>query len=198
MPLLRYRCPKCNGLFLVDPFGKCQNISRSGNICGYQMPFSYDLANRKLRAKWDKHSRPPYLPAISNHSWVNGTEAYRNDRMAICTHGTVSLNPDNGYLFLWHAPYGTSSIASVLYATAGTVVQANGIIMPVNSNLQNLHHHYGNWIKSWEVIGAGSNLVIEQPCDEHPQEYCVYGPEGWEYRFNPTISTTGTFYSGSY
>ena len=196
MPLFSYKCPKCHGFSLVDPFGKCLNVLRSGSICGYQMPFSYDLANRKLRARWDKHSRPPNLPVNSDYSWVIGSEAYENDRVAICTHGSVSLNPNNGYLFLWHAPYGTSSIASVLYATAGTVTQANGIIMPLNSSIQNLHHHYGNWSDNWQVIGAGSDLVIEQPCNEHPHEYRVLGSEGWEYCFNPTTSATGSFYLG--
>lgn len=188
MPLFSYKCPQCNRVTLIDPRGKCLNKLGNGEICGYQLPFSYNLANRKLRTKWAKHSAPPEIAGERTYSWTDGYEAYGYDRQTICTQGTVTLDPERDFLFLWHIPYETATIASVQYATAGTVASANGIIMPLNTRLQNLHHYYGNLSTGWETIGAGHDLVIEEPCDKHPSEYWVRGPDGLEYRFNPWVS----------
>lgn len=185
MPLFSYKCPRCNQISLIDPFGQCINRLSNGSICGYQLPFSYDLTNRNLRTKWQKHSAPPPVACNRDYSWVNSTEAYGYDRVAICTHGTVALNPNSDFLFLWHSPLESSTLASVQYATAGTVTSANGIIMPLNSKLQNLHHRYGNWFDAWKIVASGRDLIIEEPCNKHPHEYRVNGPDGWEYRFRP-------------
>jgi len=184
MPLLSYGCPRCNRMTLIDPQGKCQNMLSNGQVCGYQIPLSYDLANRTLKSKWDKHSGPPGFELEQTLSWVENIDSYGSHRIDVLQNGTVTLRPDIPYLFLWHAPFGSFPIASVQYATAGTVTQANGIIMPLNSKLQLLHHHYGTWRSDWEVIGYGSNLIIEEPNQAHPGDYLITKPDGSEYRFS--------------
>ncbi len=63
--------------------------------------------------------------------------------------------------------------------------------MPLNSKPQNLHHFYSNHESQFVHIADGPDLVVEQPCDDHPDEFHVLKDETVIYKYNPTISLSG-------
>jgi hypothetical protein len=193
MALFNYSCPKCGRFSLIDPQGSCQTILKNGSTCGYQLPFTYDLGNRKYREKVDKHTGPPppSLPSekIGTWSWVDKKENYSLYHEHTLVSGSVNLDPQNNYLFLWHTPSGSNAIAHVMYGDAGTVISASGVVSPLNSRIQNFHSHFSNWDQNWTPIAAGQNLIIEEPRPEHPDIYTVSLGGDTVAWFNPTKKT---------
>lgn len=161
MALFHYRCPRCNEISFIDPEGYCHNILRDHSICGYRMPLRYDLANNKLRTKIDKHTSPPPPINVGTWSWVENKDDYSLFHKFNLIYGTVNLNKQDNYLFLWQDLSGESPKAHVMYGDAGTVATASGVISPLNSSIQNIHSFFGNREDNWEEIAPGHNLVIE-------------------------------------
>lgn len=163
MALFRYTCPKCRQPSLIDPDGYCQTKLRNGSVCGYGLPISYNLGNHKFRSKVDKHTSTPPEGFSGTWSWVDNEEQYSLYHYEALKHGTVSLNLDDSYLFLWHTPLGEKTFSHVMYGDSGTVIEASGVVSPLNSKLQNIHSHFSNWEDKWVSIAAGHDLIIQEP-----------------------------------
>ncbi len=189
MPLFSYRCPKCGRFSLIDPQGACQNKLGNGDTCGYHLAFKYDVGNRVYRSKVEKHTSPPPPVAAGTWSWVDSKERYSLFHEMTLVSGSVNLDPDNNYLFLWHTPSGSGSIAHVMYADAGTITSCSGVVSPLNSKVQNIHSHFDNWNDAWTPIAAGQSLVIEEPRLEHPDTYTVTSDNETIAWFNPYTKT---------
>jgi hypothetical protein len=86
---------------------------------------------------------------------------------------SVHLNPEEGYLFLFSAPSGANPIAKVMYATGTDVQSASGIVLPLNSQLQNMHIHFDNYRPCFVPVAEGTGLTIQQPNSAHPTEFHV-------------------------
>jgi hypothetical protein len=185
MPLFSYRCPKCGKFSLIDPQGACQNKLGDGNICGYQLAFKYELGNHTYRSKVEKHTTTPPTLTAGTWSWVDSKEKYSLYHEMTLVSGSVNLDINNNYLFLWHTPSGSNSIAHVMYGDAGTLFSASGVVSPLNSKIQNIHSHFDNWDDNWTPIAAGQNLVIEEPRPEHPNIYTVSADKNLIAWFNP-------------
>jgi hypothetical protein len=190
MALFSYNCPKCGRRSLINPQGACQIQLKNGSTCGYQLPFTYDLGNRKFQEKVDKHTGPPpaSLPSekIGTWSWVDEKDKYSLYHEQTLVSGSVNLDLQNNYFFLWHTPSGSNAIAHVMYGDAGTVVSASGVVSPLNSKIQNFHSHFSNWDNDWTPIAAGQNLIIEEPSQQHPDIYTVSLDGYTKAWFNPT------------
>lgn len=177
MSLFSYKCPRCGRVSLVDPRGKCVNRLNNGNVCGFEMALQYDNANYYFRGKLDKHTNKPPVEFSGTWSWVDGRESYERLHLESLTQGTVSLDPKHHYLFLWHKPASELASAWVMYADAGTVARASGIISALTTRLQDIHSYFGNWDQSWKVLASGHDLVIEAPNEHHQRTYVVYSGE---------------------
>ena len=111
--VMECKCPKCYKLSLIDPNGFCQNRLRSGDICGYKFPFEYEIANRKFRSKWDKHTSPPTEQSAGTWSWIDERKKYTLYYSSVRSEGTALLNPRDNYLLVFHTPEGTSPVAKI-------------------------------------------------------------------------------------
>jgi len=186
MPLFQYKCPSCNQNSLIDPQGQCQARLKNGSICAYKLPFNYRDGNRVFRKKMCKHtSAPPGSLFTGIWSWTSSSGAYEEHQEITEASGSVQLDPLNNYLFLWCTPSGDNTIAKVMYGDTGTVTNASGVIMPLNSQLSNLHHFYGNWMNHFQSIADGPGIILEQPNDLHPEEYHVLENGKLIYKYNP-------------
>lgn len=174
MARFQFKCPQCQNPTLLDATGQCVNPHGGHAVCGYELPLCFLDANHKLRSKITKHTNPPSPSGTTDWSWVDTSGAYYAHRLHVIESGSVKLNPNENHLFLWSAPSGPTRIANLFYGTAGTVVDVSGVYMPLNSQLQHLHHFYSNHEPHFIHVADGPNLTIEQPTQTHPDEYFVY------------------------
>ena len=185
MALVHCYCPRCNKPTLFGPTGGCVNLLGDGTTCGYGLPIRYSTGNRHYRAKTIKHTKPPPDDFRGEWSWVSSVDQYEQFQQQTLEHGCVKLDPQNDYLFLWHAPSGASPIATLALSEDSAVTNASGTIMPLNSKPQNFHHFYDNMRPHFVDIASGPDLIIEKPSVEHPSEYWVKQGGNLIYTWNP-------------
>jgi hypothetical protein len=141
MPIFEYRCPRCNRTTHLDPLGACTNILNDGTTCSYRFPLQSGDANSMVSKKMEKHTNPPAGVVDSDYSWVENSGKYPVYQLDVAKSGSVHLDVERNYLFLWRAPEGPTSIAKLLYAQDCQVQGVSGVVMPLNSKLQNTHIH---------------------------------------------------------
>ena len=173
MPIFEYRCSSCGRETILDPDGACQNRLNNGQICGCTFPLRYGRGNSKVREKMNKHSNPPPTGYSGDYSWVDDSGVYPIYQIEAARHGSINLDPKYHYLFLFCAPSGETPIAKVLYGTGSDVQYASGIVMPLNSQLQNMHIHFDNYQQRFVRVADGTDLAIQQPNSAHPNEYHI-------------------------
>ncbi len=81
--------------------------------------------------------------------------------------GSLHLDPASNYLFLWTTPRDSNPVASVLYGSSGSVLAATGVLMPLNSKLQNHHHFDSNYEPHFQHVADGPGLIIKAPDATH-------------------------------
>ncbi len=195
MPLFQFKCPQCQKPTLLGGDGCCVNtLGNTGTTCGYELPLYFVDANHKLRSKITKHTNPPPPSANTDWSWVDTSGNYYAHRMHVIESGCVQLNLKENHLFLWSTPSGATPIANLYYGSAGTVAGASGVYMPLNSQLQNLHHFYSNHEPYFIHIADGEQLTIEQPDNSRPNEYRVCDNGRLIYSYN-SVTHWGQRYS---
>ena len=173
MALFEYRCPGCNSITLLDSDGACQNVFSDGRRCSSVFPLKFGSGNSKVRNKIGKHTTPPPSGYGGDYSWVDDSGAYPVYQLDAARSESVHLDPADGYLFLFCAPSGAAPIAKVMYATGADVQSASGVVLPLNSQLQNMHVHFDNYRPHFIPVAEGTGLTIQQPNAAHPTEYHV-------------------------
>ncbi len=174
MPLFEYRCPNCGQTSLLDPVGSCTNTFNNGTVCGYQFPLQSGCANSKVTKKMEKHTTLQTGVVDSDYSWVDDTGQYPVYQLDVAKYGSVHLDTERNYLFLWRAPKGPTSIAKLIYAQDCHVLDVSGVVMPLNSKLQNTHIHFNNYENHFvEIAPESEDIVIQEPSPTHPDEYWV-------------------------
>lgn len=174
MPIFEYRCPKCGRTTHLDPLGSCTNTINDGTTCGYRFPLQSGDANSKVTKKLEKHTNPPSGVSDSDCSWVEDSAQYPIYQLDVAKYGSVHLDSERNYLFLWKAPEGPTPIAKLLYAKDCEVRGVSGVVMPLNSKLQNTHIHFNNYEEHFVQIAPESDaIVIQEPSPAHPNEYWV-------------------------
>lgn len=174
MPIFEYRCPRCNRTTLLDPSGACTNKLNDGSTCGFQFPLQAGKANSMVSKKMQKHTNPPTGVVDSEYSWVDDGGKYPVYQLDVAKSGSVHLDTERNYLFLWKAPNGSTPIAKLLYAQNCQVKGVSGVVMPLNSKLQNTHIHFNNYEEHFVQIAPESDeIVIQEPSPAHPNEYWV-------------------------
>lgn len=173
MALFEYCCPGCNRVTLLAPDGACQNVLGNGQTCGYMFPLKSGAGNSKVRGKARKHTTAPPSGYTGDYSWVDESGSYPLYQLEAARSDSVHLDPADGYLFLFNAPSGQDPIAKVMYATGIDVQAASGIVLPLNSQLQNMHVHFDNYRSHFIPVADGTGLIIQQPNPAHPTEFHV-------------------------
>lgn len=174
MPLFEYRCPNCGQISLLDPVGSCTNTFNDRTVCGYRFPLQSGNANSKVTKKMEKHTTPQTGVLNSDYSWVDDTGKYPVYQLDVAKSGSVHLDTERNYLFLWKAPEGATSIGKLIYAQDCHFKAVSGVVMPLNSKLQNTHIHFNNYENHFVEIAPESNeIVIQEPSLSHPDEYWV-------------------------
>lgn len=175
MALFEYSCPRCCRPSQLDPQGSCVNLLNDKTVCGYEFPLKkYGIANRKVRGKVLKHTTPPTGHVVADYSWTDSASNYALYQLETAKNGSVNLDPNNGFLFLFHAPKGPVKIAKVCYADAYTIAAASGCVIPLNSQLQNMHSHFNNYLSSFIEVAKGPDIVIQHPNVSNSTEYRVF------------------------
>jgi len=124
--------------------------------------------------KVNKHTNLPAGVMDSDYSWVEDSGKYLVYQLDVAKLGSVHLDTERNYLFLWRAPEGPTSIAKLLYAQDCQVQGVSGVVMPLNSKLQNMHIHFNNYEDHFVQIAPESDeIVIQEPSPAHPNEYWV-------------------------
>ncbi len=135
MPIFEYRCPNCGKTTHLNPSGACTNTFNDGAICGYRFPLQSGDENSKVIKKMEKHTNPPTGFVDSDYSWVEGSGHYPVCQLDVAQSGSVHLDTERNYLFLWRAPAGPTSIAKVIYTRDCQVQRVSRVVMPLNSKL---------------------------------------------------------------
>ncbi len=189
MAMFEFICPRCHRACTVGPLGTCQNILDSGRACDFEFAIEMEDGNRTYKVKYLKHTNPPAgMPADGAYSWVANSGEYAINQQHLLMSDSLYLDPKNNYLFLWATPSGAQPIAKVIYADQGTVQSASGVIMPLNSKPQNLHHHYGNHEPYFQKISESSNLRVELR-QGGSGEYRVYEGNTLIYTYDPVAQS---------
>lgn len=178
MPFFRVNCPHCQRPTLLGANGQRLNVLNDGTTCSYAMPIQYGHGNAKYRCKYEKHTTPPKFGAMTSgiHSWTFASGDYSQFQEFVMESGSVHLDPANNYQFLWTTPRGADPVASVFYASNGSVVSATGVLMRLNSKPQNYHHFYSNYEAHFQHVADGPGLIIEAPTAAHP-DFRLYRDE---------------------
>lgn len=194
MPIFEYKCPNCRKLTLLDPTGACQNQLSDGRACGYTFPLNFGSGNSYVRRKWKKkHTCPPTGIYPKDYSWVNDTGSYPFYQLEAARFGSVNLDPENNYLFLYHTPSGNNCFAKVQYASGLDVGMASGVVLPLNSKLQNMHHHFSNYKDCFISVINGTGLTITEPNGSHPDEYRIKSGDSIVYSYNSATKSETHF-----
>jgi hypothetical protein len=189
MALFRMNCPGCQRPSLLGPGAVCQNRLRSGKICGYWLTIKYEDGTTKYQDKMEKHTQSPtILKGNDIYSWVADSGTYTFCQQNVMEQGSVHLDTLYNYLFLWATPSGNYPLATVMYGAAGTIGWASGVVMPLNSKIQNLHHFYDNYQSHFKLVTDGPALEIEAPTASQPL-YSVHSSGSLIYTYDPATKT---------
>jgi len=192
MPLFEYRCPSCNRTTLLDPNGSCANELNNGQKCGFQFPLVSGVANAKVRAKMDKHTTPQSGLMDSDYSWIDDSGMYPLYQIDVAKSGSLHLDLKMNYLFLWQAPEGENHFAKIIYANDCSVSGVSGVVLPLNSKLQNMHIHFSNYQEHFvEIAPQSDDIVIQEPNAAHPSDYWVLSAHNPIFSWNPTTQLSG-------
>lgn len=183
-------CPRCNRATIIGIDGRCTNLTNHGDVCGFELPIKYLGGNSFFRRKFAKHTNPPPEGTTKDLSWVSHSGDYSSHQEFTLASGSVHLDPQNKYLFLWSTPSQDQPIARLFYGDSGTIGAASGVIMPLNSKIGNVHHFYGNYQPHFETIAQGTGLVIESPNALHTDFRILDRPGGNPiYIYDPTTNS---------
>ena len=140
----------------------------------------------------EKHTTSVGSGATGTYSWVDASGTYPFCQQAVMEQGSLHLDASSNYLFLWTTPSGDGPLATVLYGSAGSITTASGVVMPLNSKPQNLHHFYDNYQPYFQPIAEGTGLEIQAPDGRHP-DYQVYRSGALIYSYDPVTKTARRF-----
>jgi hypothetical protein len=187
MPLFEYKCPSCGKTTLLDPHGECTNVLTKGRNCGYRFPLVDGRGNAKVREKMDKHTRPQSGLMDSDYSWVEDKASYPLYQIDTAKSGSLHLDQKMNYLFLWQTPVGPNHFAKIIYANDCSVSGVSGVVLPLNSKLQNMHIHFSNYEGHFvEIAQQSDEIIIQDPNAAHPSEYWVSSGHQPIFSWNPT------------
>jgi hypothetical protein len=171
MALLQFLCPRCRNPVALDHSGRCSTVFKGGTQCEFSLPIRYEDGNSKFRDKLEKHTTPPDSgdtgTFTGQYSWVDHSGTYPFCQQNVLDQGSLHLDQNSNYLFLWSTPGGSGPLANVYYGSAGTVGPASGVVMPLNSKPQNLHHFYDNYQPQFKHVADGPGLAIQTPDATH-------------------------------
>jgi hypothetical protein len=192
MPLFEYKCPSCGKTTLLDPLGECANILKSGQKCGFRFPLVAGSGNSKVREKMDKHTTPQSGLMDSDYSWVDDKASYPLYQIDTAKSGSLHLDQKMNYLFLWQTPVGENHFAKIIYANDCLVSEVSGVVLPLNSKLQNMHIHFSNYESHFvEIAPQSDQIIIQEPNAVHPSEYWVLSAQQPIFSWNPTTQLSG-------
>lgn len=192
MPLFEYRCPYCGKSTLLDPLGECTNLLNSGQKCGYRFPLVDGSGNSRVRQKLEKHTTPQSGLMKSDYSWVDDKAAYPLYQIDTAKSGSLHLDQKANYLFLWQTPVGENYFAKIIYANDCSVSGVSGVVLPLNSKLQNMHVHFSNYEDHFvQIAPQADDIIVQEPNLAHPSEYWVLSGNQPIFSWNPNTQLSG-------
>jgi hypothetical protein len=155
-----YPCPKCARMTLLTGSGICENSTKDGGICGYELPRELCDFNSKVQAKIEKHTTKPTGTVPGMVSYNPSTGFYLENLEKTRVAGDIYLDPKNGYFCTYITPSGCTTIATLCSGSATTQFAVSGYKMPLNSKLQQLHGHYDNLDSEMIYVAAPVDVTV--------------------------------------
>jgi hypothetical protein len=139
-----------------------------------------------------KHTTPQSRLMDSDYSWVDNTASYPLYQIDTAKSGSLHLDQKMNYLFLWQTPEGPNHFAKIIYANDCSVRGVSGVVLPLNSRLQNMHIHFSNYEGHFVQIAPQSDeIIIQEPNAAHPSEYWILSGQQAIFSWNPTTQLSG-------
>ena len=192
--VFRGLCPGCGKDSRLSYGTACSNwLPRQNRTCGYRLPREMSDLYSKMSEKVEKHTTRPTEEFRGVRSCSPDGELYLDCRVRASISGAIYLNTDegNGYFASFVTPSGAIQIADVFEGSPHNSTPASGFLMPINSNLHELHGRYCNFCPNWVYVCPAQGTVIEYKNEDHPNTFQIFrsGEQSPFAEWNPSQKT---------
>jgi hypothetical protein len=190
MPLYHVICRNCSQPTFLGAGGNCRNVAENGAICHGVLPLEY--CDDKS-AHCDKSTIETPAPAAGTRAltslWTWAPDHSARFQEVVMASGSVQLDSASNYFFLWTAR-GPDPLASLFFATGGSVVAATGVFLALDPDGQNYRPFFSDYKSHLQQIAAGPGLIVHAPDGTH-SDFRVYRdeakPGNLVFLYNPAL-----------
>jgi hypothetical protein len=190
MPLCRVNCPGCHKPTFLGAGGTCRNVLTSRAICGRALPLQYCDGTNVFGDKAGMQAATQAAGTVApTYAWTWVADHYARFQEFVMESGLVHLDSASDYFFLW-TTRGPDPLATLFYATKGSVVAATGVFMPLDPSRENYEQFFNDYEPLLQNIADGPGLIVNAPDGTH-SDFRVYRDEAKPgklvFLYNPAV-----------